>query len=98
MRDNFPGVIELCMENNFIPTVLFYEKLLHEDDDCAYNESKNFAMTRSKLEELSYLANDLDRLATANIEDLYGEDEMEEQRRLMEEIMAASAKAKGKDE
>mmetsp|Transcript_16884 Transcript_16884/g.22737 ORF Transcript_16884/g.22737 Transcript_16884/m.22737 type:complete len:89 (-) Transcript_16884:542-808(-) len=27
VRDNFPGVIELCIENNFIPTVLFYEKL-----------------------------------------------------------------------
>ena len=54
--------------------MLFYEKLLSEDDDCAYNESKNFALTRSKLEELSFLANDLDRLANADIEDLYDED------------------------
>jgi len=49
-------------------------------------------MTRTKLEELSFLANDLDRIANASIEDLYGEDQMEEQRRLMEEIMAASSK------
>mmetsp|Transcript_35213 Transcript_35213/g.43051 ORF Transcript_35213/g.43051 Transcript_35213/m.43051 type:complete len:89 (+) Transcript_35213:1657-1923(+) len=27
VRDNFPGVIELCIESNFIPKVLFYEKL-----------------------------------------------------------------------
>jgi len=57
--------------------VLLYEKLLHEDDDCAYNESKYFSLTRSKLEEFSFLANDLDRLANASIEDLYDADEME---------------------
>lgn len=57
--------------------MLLYEKLLHEDDDCAYNESKYFSLTRSKLEEFSFLANDLDRLANASIEDLYDADEME---------------------
>lgn len=84
MRGNFPGVIELCIEANFTPTVLLYEKLLGGADDCEYNESRHFALTRSKLEELYFLASDLDRLATSSVEDLYNPDELEEQRRLME--------------
>ena len=92
VRDNFPGVIEICLENNFLPTVLFYEKLADPEDDTPYNESRYFSLTRSKLSELAFLANQMDRLATASMEELYGADELEEQRRLMEEIQAASAK------
>jgi len=78
VRDNWPGVIELCIENNFFPKVLFFEKLHSEQDDARYNESAHFALTRSKLTELACLATDLDRLATASMEDLYGADELEE--------------------
>ena len=41
VRKNWPGVIELCIENNFIPTVVFFEQLYSEKDgdDAPYNES-----------------------------------------------------------
>ena len=78
VRDNFPGVIEICIENNFLPTVLFFEKLADPEDDTPYNDSRFFSLTRSKLSELADLASQLDRLATASMEDLYGADELEE--------------------
>lgn len=78
VRDNFPGVIEICIENNFIPTVLFFEKLADPEDDTAYNESRFFSLTRTKLTELADLASQLDRLAHASMEELYGADELEE--------------------
>ena len=75
---NWPGVIELCIENNFFPKILFFEKLHDPKDDVAYNESQHFSLTRSQLTELSQLATDLDRLASASLEELYGADELEE--------------------
>ena len=57
VRDNFPGVIEICLENNFLPTVLFFEKLADPEDDTIYNESHFFSLTRPKLSELAFLAN-----------------------------------------
>jgi len=40
-------------------------------------------MTRTRLEELACLATDLDRLASASMEELYGAAELEEQRQMM---------------
>ena len=57
VRDNFPGVIEICLENNFLPTVLFFEKLADPEDDTIYNDSLFFSLTRPKLSELAFLAN-----------------------------------------
>ena len=71
--DNWPGVIEQCINGNFYPKVLFYEKLENDNrDDVEYKPSRFFKMTRSKLEELAFLACDLDRIASASVEDLYG--------------------------
>ena len=53
---------------------------------------------RSKLSEFAYLANQLDTLASASMEDLYGEAELEEQRRLMLEIEATHKQKKGEAE
>jgi len=89
VRDNWPGVVEQCIEANFIPKVLFFEKLYADADDAKYNDSKSFDLTRTKLTELASLANDLDRLASASLEELYGADQLEEQRRMMEEIEAS---------
>ena len=69
---NWPGVIEVCINNNFYPKVLFYEKLENTEDDVEYKLSRGFKLTKSKLEDLALLALDLDRLATASMEDLYG--------------------------
>ena len=69
---NWPGVIELCINNNFYPKVLFYEKLHSTEDDVEYKPSRAFNMTKKKLEDLALLACDLDRYATASMEDLYG--------------------------
>ena len=84
--DNWPGVIERCIENNFFSTVVFYEKLYSAQDDAEYHDSKYFAMKRNKLVELAQLANDLDKLDSSNMEDIYGQDEIENQRRMMEEF------------
>ena len=46
-------------------------------DDVEYKVSQKFCMTRSKLEDLALLACDLDRYATASMEDLYGLGEAE---------------------
>ena len=43
-------------------------------------------MTRSRLSELAGLAEDLDKLASSNMEDIYGTDEIEAQRKMMEEF------------
>ena len=44
-----------------------------------YRISREFNLTKEKLEELVMMASDLDRIATASMEDLYGlgEEEME---------------------
>lgn len=74
---NWPGVIERCIENNFYPKVLFYEKLHDPEYDVRYKPQQSFQLTRSKLSELTVLAENLDKLATADMEDLYDKDEIE---------------------
>ena len=78
MRDNWPGIIELCIENNFYPKVLFFEKLASIEDDAEYRPSRCFSLSKTKLSDLAYLAMDLDRLASATVEELYDADELEE--------------------
>jgi hypothetical protein len=78
VTSNWPGVIELCIENNFYPKILFFEKLHSEEDDVVYRESTHFSLTRNKLTDLACLAADLDRLASASMEELYGSDALEE--------------------
>lgn len=72
VQGNWPGVIDQCINNNFYPKVLFYEKLENPQDDIEYKNSRAFNLSREKLEELAMLALDLDRFATASMEDLYG--------------------------
>ena len=57
--------------------MLFYEKLYNVEDDVEYKASRGFNMTKSKLEDLALLACDLDRFATASMEELYGLDNAE---------------------
>ena len=56
MRDNWPGIIEMCIENNFFPKVLFFEKLQSIEDDAEYRDSRSFTLTKTKLSDLAYLA------------------------------------------
>ena len=86
MRDNWPGIIEMCIENNFFPKVLFFEKLQSIEDDAEYRDSRSFTLTKTKLSDLAYLAQDLDRLATATMEELYDADELEAQRKMMQQF------------
>ena len=95
--DNWPGVIERCIENNFYPTVVFYEKLHAEKDDVPYTESNHFSMTRNKLSDLASLAAELDHLASASVEEIYGQDQIEEQRKMMEEFERSNKKNTGDD-
>ena len=36
VNENWPGVIEQCITNNFYPKVLFFEKLSNQQDDTTY--------------------------------------------------------------
>ena len=81
---NYPGVIELCIENNFFPTVVFYEK--YQEEDGEYESKKAFNLNLNTLEELVLQADSLDRIAKAPIEDLYDVNELEQQRLLLEQF------------
>ena len=45
--------MELCIENNFLPKVLFYEKLNTTLDDREYNDSRDFFLSKNKLADLA---------------------------------------------
>ena len=53
VTQNWPGVMELCIENNFLPKVLFYEKLNTTLDDREYNDSRDFFLSKTKLADLA---------------------------------------------
>ena len=54
--------------------MLFFERLHEESDDAIYKVSKNFSMTKARLEELVTYAIQLDYISTASFEELYGAD------------------------
>ncbi len=68
--------------------MLFFEKLNSSEDDIKYTPSNSFNLTRSRLSELAGLAEDLDKLASSDMNDIYGSDEIEAQRKILEDIEA----------
>jgi len=83
VADNWSGVVEECVEYRSYPTVLFYEKLDPEEE---LPENKWFKLTPSEIEVLIRKANEADLLNSSNLEDIYGKDMIENQKKIDEEL------------
>ena len=53
VTDNWPAVIERCIEQSIYPTVLLYEKLHDEEDDIKYKTSEDFYMRPQLLKQIA---------------------------------------------
>ena len=71
------------MEYRSYPTVLFYEKLDSEED---VPESKSFKVMSSEIDLLIRKANEADLLSSNNLEEIYGKDMIETQKKINEEF------------
>ena len=98
ITDNWPAVIERCIEQNFYPTILFYEKLHDCEEDTDYTKSKEFNIKPSQLRQMSELAAQMDLFASQNMEDIYGDDEIQRQIEIEKELMESFKKSKGGEE
>ena len=52
MHDNWTGVLSSCLENGAYPTILFYEKLVSEEEDAAYEHRRGFDLVQIELGDL----------------------------------------------
>ena len=57
VQDNWTGVLHSCLDNQAIPTVLFYEKLVSDiEEDAEYKKSREFTYVKLELNALQKLA------------------------------------------
>ena len=94
ISDNWPAVIERCIEQNFYPTILFFEKLHDCEEDTDYTKSREFNIKPGMLHQLAELAAQMDLFASQNMEDIYGDDEIKRQIEIEKELMESFKKEK----
>ena len=60
VQDNWTGVLHSCLENQACPTVLFYEKLVSQEEDAPYEPRREFSYVKLELSTLLRLAQQTD--------------------------------------
>ena len=85
---------ERCIEQSFYPTILFFEKLHDCEEDTDYTKSREFNIKSGMLHQLAELAAQMDLFASQNMEDIYGDDEIQRQIEIEKELMESFKKEK----
>ena len=88
VSDNWPAIIERCVEQNFYPTIVFYEKLHDCEEDTDYTKSKQFNVKPSHMRQLAETAAQMDLFSSQNFEAIYGDDEIQRQIEIEKELAA----------
>ena len=102
IADNWGGVIQECVEQKVFPTVLFYEKLLNEEEDAKYDLKKEFTQTSRDISKLVTLAGKVERdneentnFSQADIEEQYKIQQALQQKQIEKEKPVKDSPNKG---
>jgi hypothetical protein len=90
MADNWYGLLEQCVEMATYPTVLFYEKL---DPNEEYEKSKGFNLNDKDISDLHRWAEKMNLQHSANVEDMFSQDEIARQIQIERELLANKKEA-----